>query len=137
MVQGMTGTELAKLMKSDKVPGKDYLIVDVRDEDWTGGNIKGSRNYPSQRFLTEVDDLVKDTKDVSIMIFHCQLSQERGPKAARIYEETCNALHDTNRDVRVLQGGFIQFGESYKNVSPTSYFKDDPELVENWREVIW
>ncbi|KAG1745884.1 uncharacterized protein EDB91DRAFT_1246024 [Suillus paluster] len=51
MVQGMTSSELAKLIKSDKVPDKDYLIVDVRDEDWKGGNIKGSRNYPSQNFL--------------------------------------------------------------------------------------
>jgi len=128
MVQGMTGTKLAELIKSDKVPGKDYLIVDVRDEDWKEGNIKGARNYPSQRFSLEVDDLIKDTKDVPIMIFHCKLSQERGPKAARIYEEACNALQDANRTVYVLQGGFIQFGELYK---------DDPELVENWREVIW
>lgn len=128
MVQGMTGIELTKLIKSDKVPGKDYLIVDVRDEDWEGGNIKGSRNCPSQRFLSEVDDLVKDTKDIPIMIFHCRLSQERGPKAARIYEGSCNALHGMDRTVRVLQGGFLQFGEMYK---------DDPELVENWREVIW
>lgn len=55
----------------------DYLIVDVRDEDWKEGNIKGARNYPSQRFSLEVDDLIKDTKDVPIMIFHCKLSQER------------------------------------------------------------
>ncbi|KAG1774900.1 Rhodanese-like domain-containing protein [Suillus placidus] len=129
MVQGIIGSELAKLIKSAKVPEKDYLIVDVRDEDWKGGNIKGSRNYPSQRFLLEVDDLVERTKDVPIMIFHCALSQERGPKAARIYEETCNALHDADHTVYVLQGGFVQFGPSY--------FKDDPELVENWREIIW
>ncbi|KAJ8586545.1 Rhodanese-like protein [Rhizopogon salebrosus TDB-379] len=128
MVQGMTGTELAKLIKSAKVPGEDYLIVDVRDEDWRGGNIKNSRNYPSQRFTLDVDDLIKRTKDIPVMIFHCQLSQERGPKAARMYEGTCRALHDTSPTVYVLQGGFVQFGESYK---------DDPELVENWREVIW
>ncbi|KAG1748740.1 Rhodanese-like domain-containing protein [Suillus lakei] len=109
MVQGIIGSELAKLIKSAKVPDKD-----VRDEDWKGGNIKGSRNYPSQRFLLEVDDLIKRTKDVPIMIFHCALSQERGPKAARIYEETRNALHDANHTVYVLQGGFLQFGQSYK-----------------------
>lgn len=128
MVQGIIGSELAKLIKSAKVPDKDYLIVDVRDEDWKGGNIKGSRNHPSQRFLLELDDLVERTKDVPIMIFHCALSQERGPKTARIYEETRNTLHGTNHTVYVLQGGFVQFGQSYK---------DDPELVENWREIIW
>ena len=89
-------------MKSDKVVGRDYCIVDVRDDDWYGGNIKGSRNSPSHGFLSKVDELVAQTKDVPTVIFHCALSQvryvrsavhlvaryscdlSRGPKAARV-----------------------------------------------------
>ena len=89
-------------MKSDKVVGRDYCIVDVRDDDWYGGNIKGSRNSPSHGFLSKVDELVAQTKDVPTIIFHCALSQvryvrsamhlvarylcdlSRGPKAARV-----------------------------------------------------
>jgi rhodanese-related sulfurtransferase len=64
-------------MKSDKVAKKEFLVVDVRDDDYAGGNIKGSLNQPSGEFLMNVDRLVKQTKDVPMVIFHCALSQIR------------------------------------------------------------
>lgn len=64
-------------MKSDKVPKKDYVVVDVRDDDFVGGNIKGAINKPSREFLMNVDGLVKQTRDVPLVIFHCALSQVR------------------------------------------------------------
>lgn len=39
---------------------------------------------PSNEFLNNVDKLVKETKNVPLVIFHCALSQVRGPKAARV-----------------------------------------------------
>ena len=93
-------------MKSPAQPHKDYVIVDVRDDDYIGGNIKGSLNYPSYAFEECVDELVEKTKDVKTVVFHCALSQQRsvflvlwhisvnsieflicedrGPKAARV-----------------------------------------------------
>lgn len=127
MVKYISASELANVILSDKKPWKDYLVVDVRDEDWIGGNIKGSYHAPSKNFLNEVDKLVKDTKDIPMVVFHCRYSQERGPKAARIYEETRNILHEPS-EAHVLRGGFHHFGEKYK---------DDPRLVENWRDIIW
>jgi rhodanese-related sulfurtransferase len=64
-------------MKSGKTPNKDFLVVDVRDDDYAGGNIKGCLNLPSKDFLMNVDGLVKRTKEVPIVIFHCALSQVR------------------------------------------------------------
>ncbi|KAG5636496.1 hypothetical protein H0H81_007830 [Sphagnurus paluster] len=124
-------SELADIMKSDKIAQKDFLVVDVRDDDFEGGNIKGCLNKPSRNFLTSVDALVKDTKDVPLVIFHCALSQVRGPKAARIYEETRQNLQEEGEapyEVAVLREGFTQF--QYK-------FKDDPTLVENWDKETW
>ena len=69
--------ELAQLMKSGKTPRKDFLVVDVRDDDFAGGNIKGCLHLPSREFLMNVDGLVKQTKDVPTVIFHCALSQVR------------------------------------------------------------
>lgn len=69
--------DLSKIIKSDKRPGKDYLIVDVRDSDFIGGHIPNCRNEPSATFLDTLDDLVRDTKDVPQVIFHCALSQAR------------------------------------------------------------
>lgn len=130
MVKYINPSELAVIIQSDKKPNKDYLVVDVRDEDWVGGNIKGSRHVPSEKFLNEVDQLMKDTKGIPTVIFHCRLSQERGPKAAKVYEEMRNILHPSELgfEARVLRGGFYQFGETYK---------DNPKLVENWRDIVW
>jgi rhodanese-related sulfurtransferase len=116
---------------------KDYLIVDVRDDDFRGGNIRGALNSPSTQFLANVDKLVQDTKDTPIVVFHCMLSQQRGPKAARvrriallrcnlnalvmrlqIYAETRDALQaegkDKDHEVYVLRGGFGEFQAKFK-----------------------
>jgi Cdc25 family phosphatase len=69
--------ELAALMKSDKEATKDFVVVDVRDDDFFGGNIKGAINQPSRTFLMHVDGLVRQTKEVPLVIFHCALSQVR------------------------------------------------------------
>ena len=73
----VTPQELATIIKSDKVPWKDYCVIDVRDDDWHGGNIKGAHNSQSHGFLLKVDDLVSRTKNVPMVVFHCALSQVR------------------------------------------------------------
>ncbi|KAH0586408.1 hypothetical protein H2248_007644 [Termitomyces sp. 'cryptogamus'] len=126
----ITRDELADVIKTS-IPKKDFVIVDVRDDDFRGGNIKGAINKPSRDFLTSVDELIKDTKDIPLVIFHCALSQVRGPKAARIYEETRrNVLYgkDIPHEVAVLREGFARFQEKYR---------DDPDLIENWDKEIW
>lgn len=132
MLKWISPDELAAIIKSDKVPWQDYCVVDVRDDDWHGGNIKGAYNSPSHDFLSKVDDLVERTKTVPTVIFHCALSQVRGPKAARIYAETRDILQskgqDTTHEVYVLSGGFQDFQAKFKN---------DPELVENWSKEVW
>ena len=56
---------------------KDYCVIDVRDDDWEGGNIKGAHNAPSSQFYVQVHDLVQKTKAVPTVVFHCALSQVR------------------------------------------------------------
>ncbi|KAJ3513497.1 hypothetical protein NLJ89_g2915 [Agrocybe chaxingu] len=124
--------ELAEIMKSGKEAKKDFVVVDVRDDDFTGGNIKGAINEPSSEFLMSVDGLVKQTKDVPLIIFHCALSQVRGPKAARIYAETRKNIlegQDIDHEVAILRDGFSQFQVKFK--------VDDPQLVENWDKDMW
>jgi rhodanese-related sulfurtransferase len=64
-------------MKSGRTPNKDFLVVDVRDDDYAGGNIKGCLHLPSRDFLMNVDGLVKQTKEVPTVIFHCAFSEVR------------------------------------------------------------
>jgi len=130
-VKYISRDDLSKIIKSDKRPGTDYLVVDVRDDDFIGGHIPNCRNEPSTTFSEKLDDLVRDAKDVPQVIFHCALSQSRGPTAARQYKKRRNQLReddDTPQDVLILRGGFTDF---------QAKFKDDPELVENWSKDIW
>ncbi|KAH9179199.1 Rhodanese-like domain-containing protein [Lactarius sanguifluus] len=130
-VKYISADELSAIIKSNKLPRKDYIVVDVRDSDFIGGHIKNCHNSPSTTFLDKLDDLVKDTKDIPQVIFHCALSQQRGPKAARQYNDRRNQLrndNDTPHEVFVLHGGFTEFQEK---------FKGDPQLVENWNKDIW
>ncbi|KAF9779656.1 Rhodanese-like protein [Thelephora terrestris] len=128
MYKYISPQELETLIKSKS---KDYLIVDVRDDDYRGGNIKGGRNIPADQFHLKVHQLIDDTQNVSKIIFHCALSQQRGPKAARIYSEA-RLLHEGGTDVEyevyALKGGFSDFQQ---------LFRHDPELVENWDERAW
>ncbi|KAI0916850.1 hypothetical protein AcW2_007131 [Taiwanofungus camphoratus] len=132
MLKYISPDELAAIIKSAKVPMKDYCVVDVRDDDWYGGNITGAHNSPSHGFLSKVDDLVEQTKTVPMVIFHCALSQVRGPKAASIYAKARDILQTKGQDIPhevfVLRGGFQDF---------QAKFKDDPELVENWDREVW
>ncbi|OJT09423.1 hypothetical protein TRAPUB_14086 [Trametes pubescens] len=99
-------------MKSGKVAGKDYCVIDVRDDDYIGGHIKGAQNAPSNQFYVQVNDLVQKTKN--------------------IYAEARDQLEGDGEDiphqVLVLRGGFTDFQAKYRK---------DPELVENWSKQVW
>ncbi|KAI9512377.1 Rhodanese-like domain-containing protein [Russula earlei] len=132
-VRYISRDDLSEIIKSDKRPGEDYLVVDVRDSDFVGGNIPNCRRSPSLTFSGDLDDLIRDTKDVPRVIFHCALSQARGPTAAQQYvDRRAQPQHqqdnNTKQEVLVLQGGFVGFQRK---------FKDDPELVEKWSKDIW
>ena len=60
-------------------------IVDVRDDDHVGGHIYTSTHVPSLSLDYKIPELVRTLKDVEIVVFHCALSQQRGPTAARRY----------------------------------------------------
>ncbi|GAA5837708.1 hypothetical protein JCM11251_002301 [Rhodosporidiobolus azoricus] len=87
-------SDLANLIKASGPggSGKEYQIVDARDEDYAGGNIPGAIRAPSEERTEEsVRELVEQLKDVPKVIFHCSLSQVRGPKTARIYADAAAA----------------------------------------------
>ncbi|KAI0004556.1 Rhodanese-like domain-containing protein [Russula compacta] len=130
-VKYISNDDLSEIIKSGQRPGEDYLVIDVRDDDFIGGNITNCRNVPSVTLSNNLDNLVRDTKDIPRVIFHCALSQSRGPKAAQQYNDRLKQLRkddDIPQEVLILSGGFTEFQEK---------FKDDPKLVENWNKDIW
>ncbi|KAG8816547.1 hypothetical protein FRC17_000288 [Serendipita sp. 399] len=130
----ITAKELATLLKA---PGKrkEIAVVDVRDDDYQGGHIKGCIHSPSSKFLDGgVEDVREKTKDTPTVVFHCFLSQIRGPKAARIYAESTDEVRKRGGDapipqeIYVLRGGFTEF---------QTFYKDDEELVEDYDPAYW
>lgn len=70
----LTASSLASTLSSSPVassssaspsslPRKDIAIIDVRDDDFEGGNIVGARNVPSNEFNEKVKGLVQELKD--------------------------------------------------------------------------
>jgi len=60
-------------------------IIDVRDNDYIGGHIKGCQHVPINQFDARLPELLRVNKDKQRVVFHCMLSQQRGPKAALMY----------------------------------------------------
>ncbi|RXW18336.1 hypothetical protein EST38_g7521 [Candolleomyces aberdarensis] len=118
----ITDEELANLIKApDQVSSKDYVVIDVRDTDFVGGNIRGAVNEP----LTTLEG--ENIENLS------KVPSGRGPTAAAKYEEARKALYPDEPEssasqIAVLQGGFMQFQSRYK---------DDSDLVEDWDAEKW
>jgi len=78
------------------------VIVDVRDTDFKGGNIRGALNIPSEHFYNDaqVDDLVERFAQSQYVVFHCMFSQQRvsgyttlaGKGAVVRHARMCDAL---------------------------------------------
>jgi rhodanese-related sulfurtransferase len=121
----MTPQELKQIIYSNQSPGVDYLIIDVRGDDFEVGNIVDCKNIPAQEFLDTVMEQIEFLKDIPTLIFHCALSQVRGPKCFQRYK---NHQKTNHQKLYILQGGFCAFGELYKN---------DARLVENYNQDYW
>lgn len=73
-VNTMEAHELIKLLQDPtKKATKDYIIIDVRDEDHEGPHIKSSINVPSESFNQEFPSLKQKYPDCSMWIFHWYL----------------------------------------------------------------
>ena len=124
----MTREQLATLLLS---PSADSVaVVDVRDEDYIGGHVKGGQNVPSSTLDYRIPELIRTLKGKEKVVFHCALSQQRGPAAARRYlaekERTGqrdepsseassnlapNVSNSTEQQVYILDGGFTKWQE--------------------------
>lgn len=77
-------------------------------------------------------ELIRTLRDKEKVVFHCALSQQRGPSAALRYaRERASALGgnaSAEQQVFVLDGGFVAWQEK---------FGRDERLTEAYAEDIW
>jgi rhodanese-related sulfurtransferase len=144
---------------TEDAPGglpEHIAVVDVRDSDHVGGHIRGSTWLPSHELDYKTPELIRTMKDKDVVVFHCALSQQRGPSAALRYlrekerlegvgqtgskgvvEEKGAGVDKDGKDagkegkkqqVVVLRGGFTEWQEK---------FGRDERLTEGWKKDIW
>lgn len=108
-------------------------VVDVRDSDFVGGHIKGCWHYPAGNFQETLAELRQRLLDENIndLVFHCALSQVRGPKSALRFLRSLDSANDANLDavkVWVLQGGFTSWQRHYG---------EDTSVTEGYAKDLW
>ncbi|KAF3060999.1 Arsenate reductase 2.1 [Daldinia childiae] len=145
-LQRITASKLAEMLLVGANPPSSeatIAIVDVRDD---GGHIKSSLHFPSRSLDATMPTLLRKLADKEIVIFHCALSQQRGPSAALRYlrekEATTSAAKRAKEEkeaksegnaakqqqVYVLDRGFVGWQEVYG---------PDERLTEAYRKELW
>ncbi|KAK5117907.1 hypothetical protein LTR85_008681 [Meristemomyces frigidus] len=129
--------QLAEYIRAKKT---GVTIIDVRDSDYIGGHIIGCNNVPVHTHDFKMPELVRTLADQEAVIFHCALSQQRGPTSAlrylrereRMNEKgqlgTAEGAEDRKQKVYVLEGGFVKWQEVYG---------EDTELTEGYVKDLW
>lgn len=129
---------------STSKPASPIAVIDVRDSDHIGGHIRNSTWIPSSTLDFKIPELVRTLQDqgVQTVVFHCALSQQRGPSAALRYmrekerlagssknkEAGDGGVKEDKQKVLVLEGGFTQWQEVYG---------EDKRLTEGYQKDIW
>ncbi|KAG8531695.1 uncharacterized protein KY384_003327 [Bacidia gigantensis] len=79
----ISAPDLRTLLLSPKA--STLSVIDVRDDDYIGGHISSSIHAPTNTHDHKIPELVRKLADQEIVVFHCALSQQRGPGAALRY----------------------------------------------------
>ncbi|KAF3171256.1 hypothetical protein TWF751_006415 [Orbilia oligospora] len=149
LAEQLLKTKVVAVESADGTTKQEKIaIVDVRDSDYIGGHLVGCLHRPSSTFSIRLDSLIEELKDHDKVVFHCALSQQRGPSAALKYVREKKALEARKRiasseedellyknvgkkvdqEVYVLEGGFVEWQQKYGS---------DERLTEGWRKEIW
>ncbi|KAF3295299.1 hypothetical protein TWF132_001994 [Orbilia oligospora] len=149
LAEQLLKTKVVAVESADGTTKQEKIaIVDVRDSDYIGGHLVGCLHRPSSTFSIRLDSLIEELKDHDKVVFHCALSQQRGPSAALRYVREKKALEARKRiasseedellyknvgkkvdqEVYVLEGGFVEWQQKYGS---------DERLTEGWRKEIW
>ena len=138
--------DLANSLRQNSVK---TAVIDVRDNDHVGGHLKGSQWVPIDQLDARMPELLRVNQDSDRVVFHCMLSQQRGPKAALAYArakayEVAKQRADDGKEgvepveekmgsiggqeVCVLEGGFSNW---------QTFYGQDKTLTEGYEKDLW
>lgn len=127
----ITAPDLLNKLRSSSPP----IVVDVRDEDRAGGHIKRSLHIPASDFKRAASSYFNVWRDKPEIVFHCMMSQMRGPSCARtlatiIDEAAKTEGEDTTHlpKISILEGGFRDFARHYSRENEDIFEDFDERL---------
>ena len=100
----MTREDLSTFLLKPITARPSIAVIDVRDDDHAGGHIFSSTHVPSSTLDHKIPELVRTLNGKDIVIFHCALSQQRGPTAARRYAQERARLLSSTTQVKAATG---------------------------------
>ncbi|UKZ49057.1 hypothetical protein TrVGV298_003296 [Trichoderma virens] len=118
----MEPSEVYEWIERTKAAGdhaqKDFLLVDVRRNDWEGGTIATSVNLPAQSFY--------HTRSGGISALQAGWDQERscgsrGPKCAGWFQEYLNSVGEVEMTAAILKGGVKGWQKTYNGQNMDHY----------------
>ena len=136
---------MAALLKGEFKDKVNFKIIDCRyPYEYEGGHIHDAVNWHHPQMVLDHLNSVQGNPKIpkkedmhEVLIFHCEFSAERGPKAQRLLRDqdrtaSCDyypALYFP--EVYLLEGGYKSFYESYPELcTPKSYVRMlEPEHV--------
>lgn len=141
-LQQLTPSELAALLL-DPATASKVAVIDVRDSDHIGGHVAGSHWVPTSELDTRIPELVRLHRHKDQVVFHCMLSQQRGPASAlkfmravqgaalkeeKVQQQGRQEGNLTWPRVYVLEGGFGVWASRYG---------EDARLTEGFVKDLW
>lgn len=86
-VEYMKCESLLNILKDDKQKNnKDYIVIDVRDNDIIGGHIINSINIQQINIEKHWVEIINKYNSIPLIIFHCQYSEIRAPATFQRYK---------------------------------------------------
>ncbi|KAL0768690.1 hypothetical protein CaCOL14_007998 [Colletotrichum acutatum] len=142
-LQRISAAKLSTLLLAEQAAGTSSVaVVDVRDDDYLGGHIKGCINMPSRSLDATMPTLMRRLEGKKTVVFHCALSQQRGPSAALRYlrerDQSLSSMTNSGstedsasaepQTVYVLDRGFVGWQDKYG---------EDERLTEGYSKELW
>ncbi|KAK9917490.1 hypothetical protein WJX75_004973 [Coccomyxa subellipsoidea] len=114
------GEQLVQLLRGEDK--KTTCVLDVRDEDFQGGHIRGCLNIWSEEFYEDenIDSLIQKFGLLRYrqVVVTCFMSQQRGPFCAKRLASRLDAIAAQEvPKVLVLYGGIRKFKKDYAEES--------------------
>ncbi|KAI0194281.1 Rhodanese-like domain-containing protein [Xylaria flabelliformis] len=120
----LTREEVLDKLRAGSI-GRDFILIDVRRNDYEGGTVRGAINLPAQTLYPTIPTLYQLFKNAGVrhVIWYCGSSRGRGTRAAGWFNDHIQDQGDKQMQSVILLGGikgwatagedFVEFIDGY------------------------